>query len=123
MAILRIIGFFLTPAIAAGAAVAQTGAPMQTVRYACDQGRTIVAEYFEGTAGVAANGMPIPGGRVSLALSDGRRFDLPQTVSGSGIRYADKAEAIVFWSKGNTAFVQEAPAQTETYTGCVGEKR
>ena len=92
MAILRVIGFFLTPAIAAGAAVAQTGAPMQTVRYACDQGRTIVAEYFEGTAGVAANGMPIPGGRVSLALSDGRRFDLPQTVSGSGIRYADKAD-------------------------------
>lgn len=123
MAILRVIGFFLTPAIAAGAAVARTGAPMQTVRYACDEGRTIVAEYFEGTAGVAANGMPIPGGRVSLALSDGRRFDLPQTVSGSGIRYADKAEAIVFWSKGNTAFVQEGPAQTETYTGCVGEKR
>lgn len=109
--------------MAAGAACAQTAAPLQTVRYACDQGKSIVAAYFDGPAGVAANGMPVPGGRVSLALSDGRRFDLPQTVSGSGIRYADKAEAIVFWSKGNTAFVQEGPAQTETYAGCVGEKR
>lgn len=119
MAILRIIGFFLTPAIAAGAAVAQTGAPMQTVRYACDQGRTIVAEYFEGTAGVAANGMPIPGGRVSLVLDDGRRLTLPQTISGSGIRYADKGETIVFWSKGNTAFVEEGAPRTVTYKDCV----
>ncbi len=119
MAILRIIGFFLTPAIAAGAADAQTGAPMQTVRYACDQGRTIVAEYFEGTAGVAANGMPIPGGRVSLVLDGGRHLILPQTISGSGIRYADKGETIVFWSKGNTAFVEEGAPRTVTYKGCV----
>ncbi len=119
MAILRIIGFFLTPAIAAGAAVAQTGAPMQTVRYACDQGRTIVAEYFEGTAGVAANGMPIPGGRVSLILDDGRRLTLPQTISGSGIRYADRGETTIFWSKGDTAFIEERPSQVVTYKGCV----
>ncbi len=119
MAILRITALFLGAATAAGAAVAQTTSPSQTVRYACDQGKSIVAEYFEGPAGVAANGMPIPGGRVSLVLGDGRRLTLPQTISASGIRYADKGEAIVFWSKGDTAFVEEGPSQTVTYKDCV----
>ena len=63
--------------------------------------------------------MPIPGGRVSLVLGDGRRLDLPQTVSGSGIRYADKGENVVFWSKGEAAFLEEGPAQAVTYKGCV----
>ncbi len=119
MTILRTAGLFLGPALAAGAAVAQTGAPLQTVRYACDQGKSIVAEYFEGTLGVAPNGMPIPGGRVSLVLGDGRRLTLPQTLSASGIRYADKGDAIVFWSKGDTSFVEEGPSRTVTYKDCI----
>lgn len=122
MAILRTTAFFLGPAMAAAAAFAQTATPLQTVRYACDQGKSIVAEYFEGPAGVAANGMPIPGGRVSLLLSDDRRLTLPQTISGSGIRYADKGETIVFWSKGDTAFIEEGSSQTVTYKGCVGSR-
>jgi membrane-bound inhibitor of C-type lysozyme len=108
--------------LAAGAASAQTAKPLQTVHYACDQGKTIVAEYFDGPSSVAANGMPIPGGRVALVLSDGRHLDLPQTMSGSGIRYAEKAETIVFWSKGDTAFVEEGPSQKTTYAGCVARK-
>lgn len=119
MAILRTVALFLGSTIAASAAVAQTVAPLQTVRYACDQGKSIVAEYFEGPAGVAANGMPIPGGRVSLVLDDGRRLTLPQTISASGIRYADKGETIVFWSKGDTAFIEEGAPQVVTYKGCV----
>ena len=63
--------------------------------------------------------MPIPGGRVDLVLGDGRRLELPQTVSGSGIRYADKGESVVFWSKGETAFLEEGPSQAVTYKGCV----
>jgi membrane-bound inhibitor of C-type lysozyme len=93
------------------------------VRYACQHGKTIVAEYFEGKASVAPDGIPVPGGRVSLALSDGRRLILPQTLSGSGIRYADAGESFVFWSKGDTAFIEEGPNQTQTYRGCVAEKK
>ncbi len=108
--------------LAAGTACAQTATPIQTVHYTCEQGKTIVAQYFDGPAGVAPNGMPIPGGRVSLVLGDGRRLALPQTLSGSGIRYADKGETVVFWSKGETAFLEEGPSQAVTYKGCVAAR-
>jgi len=111
------------PILAAGAACAQAPAPIDTVRYSCEQGKSLVAAYFEGPTRTAPNGMPIPGGRVVLTLADGKRLDLPQTLSGSGIRYANSDESFVFWSKGNTAFVEEGPSQTQTYKGCVGEKK
>ncbi|MBX9944566.1 MAG: MliC family protein [Reyranella sp.] len=114
----RITAFFLASAVAATAA-AQTATPLQTVRYACDGGKTIVAQYFDGQATVAPGGMPLPGGRVTLELSDGRRLNLPQTISGSGIRYANAGETIVFWSKGDTAFVEEGPSRTVTYKDCI----
>lgn len=66
--------------------------------------------------------MPIPGGRVVLAFADGRKLTLPQTMSGSGIRYANEGESVVFWSKGDTAFVEEGPKWTVTYENCVGKK-
>lgn len=50
-------------------------------------------------------------------LSDGRRFDLAQTLSADGARYATPSGAFVFWSKGNGAFVLEHGRRT--YAGCV----
>jgi len=109
--------------IASGTACAQAPAPVSVVQYSCEQGKSLVAEYFDGPARTAANGMPIPGGRVVLTLAGGKRLTLPQTLSGSGIRYANADESFVFWSKGDTAFVEEGPSQTQTYKGCVGEKK
>ena len=109
------------PLLAAGAASAQTLAPISTVQYSCEQGRSLVAEYFDGPTRTAPSGMPMPGGHVVLTLPGGKRLTLPQTMSGSGIRYANADKSFVFWSKGNTAFVEEGPAQT--YAGCVGEKK
>ncbi len=98
-------------------------APISTVRYQCQQSKTMVADYYDGTSRVGPDGRPIPGGRVLLQLSDGRRFSLPQTLSGSGIRYADSSESLVFWSKGDTAFVEEGPTKAVTYRDCVAAKR
>jgi membrane-bound inhibitor of C-type lysozyme len=110
-------------ALTADAACAQAPAPATTVQYSCAQGKTLVAEYIDGTTRMAPNGMPIPGGHVVLSLSDGKKLDLPQTLSGSGIRYANADESFVFWSKGDTAFVEEGPKQTQTYSDCVGQKK
>jgi len=61
--------------------------------------------------------------RVSLTFSSGRRITMPQTLSADGARYSngtDKfgtGETLVFWNKGNTAFVTENG--TTTYDGCV----
>lgn len=60
--------------------------------------------------------------KVDLKLSDGRSMSLPQTMSGSGIRYANADETFVFWSKGDTAFVTEGSDSQETYADCVTAK-
>lgn len=60
--------------------------------------------------------------KVDLKLSDGRSMSLPQTMSGSGIRYANADETFVFWSKGDTAFVTEGSDSAETYADCVSAK-
>ena len=116
----------LTPsallALLAVEASAQSLTPISTVSYACAQGKSLVAEYFDGPTRTAPNGMPIPGGRVVLSLANGAKLTLPQTASGSGIRYANEDESFVFWSKGDTAFVEEGQGR-QTYSDCVGTKK
>ena len=73
------------------------------VHYQCESDKTIHAVYFDGY--------------VIVELSNGRAAKLPQTISASGIRYANSDESLVFWSKGNTAFVEEN--SETTFAGCV----
>ncbi len=92
--------------------------------YSCAEGKTIAATYYTGTTTVSSinpSEPPTPNGSVALALSDGRNITLPQTISGSGIRYANADESLVFWSKGNTAFVTEGTgdAAKQTFSDCM----
>lgn len=87
------------------------------VYYNCDNGKGIKASYYKGpVVSVKSGEMPSPSGKVELVLSDGRKTTLLQTISGSGIRYAVGDESIVFWSKGESAFIIEN--NTETYSNC-----
>ena len=52
---------------------------------------------------------------VALSLSDGRNIILPQTMSGSGSRFA--SGTIVFWNEGDNAFITEG--SSTTYSNCV----
>ncbi len=90
----------------AGAWASAAGAEdaISTVEYACKDSKSIKAVYYSE--------------KVDLTLSDGRAMSLPQTMSGSGIRYANADESLVFWSKGNTAFITEGPDADPTYEGC-----
>ena len=76
---------------------------INTATFSCSHNKTIRAIFF-------AN-------QVDLTLSDGRHLLLPQALSASGALYANADEAVVFWNKGNTAFIEEGP-QT-TFAGCV----
>jgi membrane-bound inhibitor of C-type lysozyme len=82
--------------------------PISTVKYSCADDKTIEATYFSD--------------KVDLALGDGRTMSLPQTMSGSGIRYANADESFVFWSKGGTAFATEGDADKPTFADCVEQK-
>lgn len=74
-------------------------------RFACNLGKTIDSYFYAD--------------RVQLMLSDGRSLSLPQALSASGARYADADESIVFWNKGNTAFLTEGEPPVDTYSGCI----
>ena len=95
--------------VAGTQADAQTPAP-KTIRahFACSGGKTIEAAFVNGVRS-----------SVKLVLSDGRTLTLPQARSGSGARYANKDESVVFWNKGDTAFMEEAGKTT--YEGCVAK--
>ena len=117
----KVTGCLALSFLATSAASAQSPAPINTVQYVCDQGRSLVVEYFTGAARTAPNGMPLPGGHVVVTQADGTRHTLQQTASASGIRYANEGKSFVFWSKGDGAFVEEGPSQTVTYSNCVGQ--
>ena len=91
-----------------------------TATFTCDSEKTITAAFYAGTSTppvVESGQPPVPTGSVALTLSDGRTMTLPQTLSADGGRYANADESIIFWNKGDTAFITEGGA--DTYTHCV----
>ena len=89
------------------------------VTYICNGDKTIEAAFYKGeTKPVEPGEMPIPSGSVKIVLSDGRSFDLPQTISADGGRYANNDESFVFWSKGDSATILENNIEKD-YKGCI----
>lgn len=64
--------------------------------------------------------MPVLSGSVEIILSDGRNFNLSQTISVSGIRYANDDESLIFWNKEENVFVLEG--DEGIYKNCFAEK-
>jgi membrane-bound inhibitor of C-type lysozyme len=110
IAILALIGiagyqFFHKPIEVAPLPPAAAPAPVvtSTVNYSCDTGSTINAAFTASS--------------VTVKLSDGRSFDLPQGVSADGAQY--KNDTTVFVTKGDQAFLQENT--TTTYNNCIAD--
>ena len=76
---------------------------INAVTFVCDNNKTINALFFSE--------------KVELTLSDGRNMLLLQAISASGARYANTDESFVFWSKGDTAFIEEG--DNITYENCL----
>jgi membrane-bound inhibitor of C-type lysozyme len=96
-----VAGFYLGKYVEKSTYVpAMISAPEKTItaEFFCDKDQTISAIFKTRS--------------VSLVLSDGRKVDLPQAISGSGARYANADESFVFWNKGDTAFIQEGELYT-----------
>lgn len=88
------------------------------VSYNCSGNKTIEATFYKGeTEPVSPGEPPIHTGSVKLILSDGRNFDLQQTISADGGRYANGDESFIFWSKGDTAFINED--NKTTFSDCI----
>lgn len=79
--------------------------------FTCDGGKSINAMFMNASTATTT------GNSVMLSLSDGRQMTLPQTISADGARYANQDGSLVFWNKGNGAFIQENGSTT--YNNCV----
>ncbi len=75
------------------------------VTFACSGGKTIRAQFRQND--------------VSLELSDGRALTVPHAISADGARYATAADAFVFWTRGQTAFITEGTNGSTTYANCL----
>jgi len=97
----------LVLAASAPPADAQRPAAPREIRahFSCDGDKAIDATFVVGNPA-----------SVRLTLSDGRTLSLPQALSASGARYASGDESVVFWNKGDTAFIEEGGKTT--YAGC-----
>lgn len=81
--------------------------PSLEIKYKCEDNKSMdVAIYNEGESP-----------SVNLVLSDGTSEILYPTVSASGARYANSDESVVFWTKGDEAYVEIDGKKI--YTGCV----
>ncbi len=100
-----------TSTTATTTAATTTSPVINSVTYSCDGGNTIAASYTQNA--------------VALTLSDGRSLTMPQTESGSGIRYelvatstgAASSTDSIFWSEGDNAFMTENASST--YQNCL----
>jgi membrane-bound inhibitor of C-type lysozyme len=99
----RLAAFAVAMLIAGSAAAAET--PVARATFNCKDGKRVDATFYAD--------------KVELKLSDGRSLSLPQAMSASGARYANKDESFVFWNRGNTAFITEGAQGNETYSDCL----
>lgn len=102
-----VLGSLVMACLPATGAYAQDQDPVATATFVCADDKSIVAKFYPD--------------EVALTLSDGRELALSQVISGSGARYANGDESIVFWNKGNTAFLTEGSDDNMTYKDCVAD--
>ncbi len=95
-------GFYLGHKVAI---VKILGYPINVVTFSCADSKSIDAEFYKNFA------------RIRTARLG--ELTLPQTISASGARYANTDESIVFWNKGNTAFITEGDPNSPTYKDCL----
>jgi membrane-bound inhibitor of C-type lysozyme len=81
------------------------GKPINSVKFVCADNKTINASFYKNF--------------VHLEFGWQKTLYLPQTISADGARYANDDESIVFWNKGNTAFITEGNLDNITYKDCV----
>jgi len=104
---------------------------LASVKYYCENKKAFSSSFFEpkileAAASTNSDSMDTghnpylptaPVGSVVLKLDNGRNFELNQTISADGARYANKDESFVFWDKGDSAMILEFDTE-KTYKGC-----
>lgn len=93
---------------------------IDSVTYYCDAGKVIHATYYEDVNenNNSNSGIPNPVGLAEVTLENEEPVLLRQTISASGIRYANEDESFVFWSKGSDALIMRNNQMDLSYKDC-----
>lgn len=67
------------------------GERVSQAKFVCPKGESLSANFYD---------------RMVQLEFEGQTMYLPQTISASGARYANKDESFIFWNKGNSAFIE-----------------
>jgi membrane-bound inhibitor of C-type lysozyme len=84
------------------------GYPINSAKFVCAEGKVINTDFYMSF--------------IYINFTDGKKMYLPQTISASGARYANSDESVVFWNKGDTAFITEGDQNIATYKDCMISK-
>lgn len=91
-----------------------------SVTYHCDNDREITVSYFNGPEKPISPGdTPQPTGSVNVSFDTNPSQTLNQTISASGVRYANSDESLIFWNKGNSALIMRNNTMDLTYSNCL----
>ena len=89
--------------------------------YICKNNKIISAKFYIQTYPIPTpsknESLMQPTGSVDVTLNDGRGYHLLETISSSGVRYANKDASFIFWIKGTQAIILENNAKS-TYKDC-----
>ncbi|MEN9649749.1 MAG: hypothetical protein RL094_716 [Candidatus Parcubacteria bacterium] len=120
IALAAIFGALYIKLFRATPTVVVTPVLVYSAEYSCDKDMALTASYYDASSTVAVKTgqKPVPTGSVKIALDDGRSFTIAQTISASGVRYANADESFVFWSKGKGVMILEQ-GQEKEYKNCV----
>jgi membrane-bound inhibitor of C-type lysozyme len=83
------------------------------VAYSCADGKNLSAIFYKNSRGVAT---------VEVILDTKESYILPQVKSGSGARYANIDETLVFWIKGKTATLVDHNNSGKNYLKCASTR-
>lgn len=107
---LFIIVFFIGMAIGKQVGIhAVVGPVINDVVFLCDEGKSIHALFY--------------GRAVQVQLPESPRMFLVQTISGSGVRYANTDESFVFWNKGDQALIMRDNQMDLSFKNCTIQMR
>lgn len=80
------------------------GTPVNDVVFVCEAGKSVHAIFYEKA--------------VEVYPQNEHEVFLPQTISGSGARYANADESLVFWNKGNEALIMRNNQMDLSFKNC-----
>ena len=81
------------------------GEPIAKAKFTCADNKIIESVFYKNVAQIETDSLGV--------------LYLPQTISASGARYASNNDSVVFWNKGETAFITEGNPNSPTYKDCV----